>query len=150
LGTAYAKAGDNSLAENAFRRALEINTDYPPSRVNLAILLKDEDRLEEAYSLIENFRELKIGTFTAEVYYNLGAIFARKGVLDWAIFNYGQAINRRPDYPEAYFNLALVYRKAGKSPEAIRSFERFLDHWHGPSDSPFVAEAKRNLLELVR
>lgn len=148
LGTAYVKSGQASLAEDAFRRALDREPEYPPARVNLAILWKDEGRLEEAYSLIENFRETKIGTFSAEIYYNMGAIFASKGALDWATFHYAQAVNRLPDYAEAHFNLALVYRRAGKKAEARRSFQQFLKHWRGPSNSPFVAEAKSSISEL--
>jgi len=148
LGTAYVKSGQVSLAEDAFRRALDRQPEYPPARINLAILCKDGGRLDEAYSLIENFRETKIGTFSAEIYYNMGAIFASKGLLDWAIFHYGQAVNRLPDYAEAHFNLALVYRRAGKKAEARQSFQRFLDHWRGPSNSPFVAEAKSSISEL--
>ena len=145
LGTAYVKSGQAWLAEEAFKRALDREPEYPPARVNLAILWKDGGRLDEAYSLIENFRETKIGTFSAEIYYNMGAIFASKGVLDWAIFHYGQAVNRLPDYSEAHFNLALVYRRAGKKTEARQSFQRFLDHWRGPLDSPFVAEARSSI-----
>ena len=148
LGTAHVKSGQASLAEEAFKRALDREPEYPPARVNLAILWKDGGRLEEAYSLIENFRETRIGSFSAEIYYNMGAIFASKGILDWAIFHYGQAVNRLPSYAEAHFNLALVYRRAGKKAEARQSFQRFLDHWHGPSDSPFVAEARTSLSEL--
>ena len=148
LGTAYVKSGQASLAEAAFKRALDREPEYPPARVNLAILWKDGGRLEEAYSLVENFREKKIGTFSAEIYYNMGAIFASKGAVDWAIFHYAQAVNRLPSYTEAHFNLALVYRRAGKKAEARESFQRFLDHWHGPSDSPFVAEARTSLSEL--
>lgn len=148
LGTAYVKSGEVSLAEDAFRKALELAPEYPPARVNLAILWKDVGRLDEAYSLIESFRETKIGTFSAEVYYNMGAIFASKGVLDSAIFHYGQAVNRLPDYAEAHFNLALVYRQAGKRAEARQSFLRFLASWRGPSNSPFVVEAQRSILEL--
>jgi tetratricopeptide (TPR) repeat protein len=148
LGTAYIKSGQVSLAEEAFAKALTIARDYPPARVNLAILWKDQGRLDEAYSLIEGFRETKIGSFSAEVYYNMGSIFAKKGVLDWAIFHYGQAVNRLPNYAEAHFNLALVYRRAGKKLEAKQSFQLFLEHWRGPSDSPFVVEAKTSIKEL--
>ena len=149
LGTAYIKGGQTALAEKAFQRALESEPDYPPARVNLAILWKNEGKVEEAYSLIKDFRETKIGTFSAEIYYNMGAIFASKGILDWAIFHYVQAVNRLPDYPEAHFNLALVYRRAGNKVEARQSFQRFLDHWRGPSNSPFVAEAKSSIQELA-
>ena len=148
LGTAYIKSGQPSMAEKAFQRAMESEPEYPPARVNLAILWKNEGKVEEAYSLIKDFRETKIGTFSAEIYYNMGAIFAGKGILDSAIFHYGQAVNRMPDYPEAHFNLALVYRRAGKNAEARQSFQRFLNYWRGPSDSPFVAEAKRSFAEL--
>src|SRR5262245_34033004 len=148
LGSAYVKGGQTALAEKAFQRALESDPEYPPARVNLAILWKNEGRLEEAYALIKDFRETKLGTFSAEVYYNLGAIFASKGILDSSIFHYGQAVNRLPDYAEAHFNLALVYRREGKNAEARESFQQFLNHWRGSSDSPFVAEAKRSLSEL--
>lgn len=148
LGTAYAKSGRTSDAEQAFRKALETAPQYPPARVNLAVLLKDQGRLADAHSLIEDFRETQIGTFSAEVYYNMGAIFASKGVMDQAFFHYGQAVHRLPNYAEAHFNLALLYRRAGKKPEAKQSFQRFLEHWRGPSDSPFVAEAKISISEL--
>jgi tetratricopeptide (TPR) repeat protein len=144
----YIKGGQTALAEKAFQRAWKASL-IIRRHVNLAILWKNEGKLEEAYSLIKNFRETKIWTFSAEIYYNMGAIFASKGILDWAIFHYGQAVNRLPDYPEAHFNLALVYRRAGKKVEAKQSFQRFLDYWRGPSNSPFVAEAKSSIQELA-
>lgn len=154
LGSAYAKAGKASEAEDAFKRAIEAGPLYPPARANLGALYLDQGRTDEAVSIIRDFFEImpgqtrRLSDFSAEVYYNFGAIYAKAGMLDSAIFHYGQAVNRRPDYPEAWFNLALVYQRAGSSSKAVACFREFLRRWRGPTDSPYVSEAVQRIKML--
>ncbi len=154
LGTAFAKAGRMSEAEDAFRRAVEADPLYPPARANLGLAYLNQGRTAEAVSVIRDFfetspwRTTRLANFNAEVYFNFGAIYAKAGMLEMAIVHYGQAVNRKPDYPEAWFNLALAYQQTGKNSDAADCFREFLRRWKGPADSPYVADATQRIKSL--
>lgn len=56
----------------------------------------------------------------------LGIAYGRAGDLDQALESFQTIVYTRPD-PDAYFNLALVYREKGETAEAVRYFEKFLE-----------------------
>lgn len=54
---------------------------------------------------------------TAESYYNQGNALARLGKLEAAVASYQEALKRRPDWPKAKSNLALVQKLIPKEKE---------------------------------
>jgi tetratricopeptide (TPR) repeat protein len=72
--------------------------------------------------------------------YNLGEALARAGNDDAAVTHYSKALAMPPNrveaqynsQPQARFNLGLIYRNAGKWPEAAAQFEAYLREF--PSD----------------
>lgn len=155
LGSAYIQTGQAGLAQDAFRRAFEADSDYPLARANLGLALLNQGRIEDALAVIRDFSEIPkpgarpVPYFTAEVYFNFGVIYAKAGMIEEAISHYLQAVNRRRDYPEALFNLGLLYTRKGNGPDASRYFREFLERWKGPNDSPYVVEAQARLAETV-
>lgn len=59
-------------------------------------------------------------------YYNLGIVYAEKGMLDEAIAAYKQVLTIRPDYFAASNNLSTAYMKKGMVDEAISELEKVL------------------------
>lgn len=151
LGSAYAKAGRTTEAEEALKRALEVGPHYPPARANLGLLYLNQGRTREAVSVIRDFSEfsptqtMRLSNFGAEVYFNFGVIYAKAEMLDLAIFHYAQAVNRRPDYPEAWFNLGMLYQQSSNYARAVECFREFLRRWRGPTDSPYANDATRRI-----
>jgi Tfp pilus assembly protein PilF len=72
-------------------------------------------------------------------HYNLGNVYAQKGMLDEAISAYKQALVIRPRYAEVHHNLGLAYQNKGMLDEAISAYKRTL------SISPRYAGAYNNL-----
>jgi predicted O-linked N-acetylglucosamine transferase (SPINDLY family) len=57
----------------------------------------------------------------------MGATFQAFGELDEAVRWYRQALQHKPDYPEAHFNLGVAHQLRGALPEAIAEFRATLD-----------------------
>jgi Flp pilus assembly protein TadD len=78
LAFAYGQLGDLAKSEKSYRRALEVTPDYPQAHTNLAILLAQQNRLEES---LEQFTQA-VGP--AAAHSNLGAILIGQGRHDEA------------------------------------------------------------------
>jgi tetratricopeptide (TPR) repeat protein len=57
---------------------------------------------------------------------NLGVVYKRLGLLPEAVTAYQQAIKIQPQYPEAYYNLALALREQGEFRQAEDAYHRAL------------------------
>jgi len=62
----------------------------------------------------------------AEAWYNLAMAAEDEGHADLAIAEYRRAVQARPDYGDAQFNLALLLTKLDRCTEALAVWERFL------------------------
>ena len=69
----------------------------------------------------------------------LGASRSKIGMLDESIDAYKKAISLKPDYAEAYSNMAVAFRKKGKLDESIEAYKKAI------SLKPDYAEAYSNL-----
>jgi lipoprotein NlpI len=69
---------------------------------------------------------LKINPGLAEALNGWGLVFAKKGLYDRAIADYGATLKLKPDFAFAYTNLGKVYFYQGNFSEAAASFENRL------------------------
>ncbi|HDL85940.1 MAG TPA: tetratricopeptide repeat protein [Candidatus Acetothermia bacterium] len=72
LGLAQRQAGNITAAEKAYRRALEINPDFPEVLVNLANICHSTDRTEEGVRLLEKAVDL---SESSTAILNLAAVY---------------------------------------------------------------------------
>jgi tetratricopeptide (TPR) repeat protein len=135
------------LAEKAFRESIRLNPNYSGARINLALLYLREGRTQEAIEAVKGMEEDNLD-LPPDIYFNLGVLYAKRGELEKAIKNYREAIDRRQDFAEAYFNLALAYVKTRAYAEAKASFSEFLRFFKGDPKSPYVLEARNRLSQL--
>ena len=75
LGIARNKIGDTTGAENAFKRAIEINANQVVAYNELGILYRRSGRLEEAATIYNE--GLKINPNAEEIHWNLGILYDR-------------------------------------------------------------------------
>ncbi len=61
-----------------------------------------------------------------QAYFNLGALYGRKGMLDEAIEEFRRALEITPDRAETHINLGVAYYNKGVRKEAIQEFEEAL------------------------
>ena len=147
LGTACMASGETGLAEKAFQESIRLNPNFPGARINLALLYLREGRSQEAIEMAKGMEEDNLD-LPSDIYFNLGVLYAKRGELEKAIKNYRDAIDRRQDFAEAYFNLALAYLKTKAYAEAKDSFSEFLRYFKGDPNSPYVLEARAQLAQL--
>lgn len=109
LGVVQSRSGDTAAAAVSWRKALEIFPDYKEAKFNLADLAMRQGRWKEAQ---QGFAELaKSYPWKAEYHFNLARCHSQAGKRREAVLAYHQAIDRRGgNYPEAWRNLALVFR----------------------------------------
>ncbi len=147
LGNALTNLGRLDEAMAAYQQALAINPNHIPTLSNLGVAYYQQGRLTEAQN---TFRKvLSINPDDAETHYLLGATLIQAGDLAAAEAELTEALRLKPDLPEARFGMGVLRRLQGRTDEAIREFEAFLQ---GPpaQDPRARSEAERILQELRR
>lgn len=56
----------------------------------------------------------------------MGDVYSLEGNLEGAVREFKQAIELKPDYSEAYHNLATTYMKLGRNDEAALAYQQAL------------------------
>ena len=129
--------GNLNKAEKGYRALVIKNALLPAAYSNLAVILKNAGKYEEAISLYK--RALKIKPDYADAYNNLGNLQRKLGQLDEAITSCEQALKIKPDYAEAHHNLGNAQLDLNQLDAAVSSYNRAL------KIKPDFAEAHNNL-----
>jgi len=140
------EGGEEGLikAEEAYRKALEIEPDMAPALTNLGNLKFKSGDFVQA----ENFyREaIKIDPYLPQPYYNLGCLKLETGRPDLAIIFLKKAHELDPSFADACFNLALAYEKEGRKEDAVFYYRKFVEM---EQDSPW-SQMAREKIDLLR
>ncbi|MDX1624483.1 MAG: tetratricopeptide repeat protein [Gemmatimonadota bacterium] len=116
---------DTAEEEEAYRKALELQPDYPEAHNNLAILLRGRGREEEAE---RHYREaLRLRPEYAEAHYNFARLLEDLDRPDEAASHYRDALESRPDYVEALHAHANLLRTRGALAEAEDRYRRAIE-----------------------
>lgn len=93
-------------SKSEFQRAVQ-EQDHPADAwCNLGIIAHEEGKCSEAVDCFTNGLSLNARHF--ECHFNLGNLYAEAGSLKPAALHYSTAIQIEPEFPDTYFNLALV------------------------------------------
>jgi Flp pilus assembly protein TadD len=117
LGMSARRAGDDVTAEEAFRLGLEKDPTHVRSLVNLARVLLDTDRPEEALESIDEARELD--PQSNGVYRVLGRVQYELGEVEEAIESYQEALKIDDEDVWSMNNLGLTLIREGRYEEAV-------------------------------
>lgn len=135
------RAGDRTRAEALYLRLLR----SAPNDVNplhlLGVLYAQQRRFGEAERFMTGALRVSVN---AEVLNSYGALLTEIGRLDEAIGHLKHALQLKPGYAEAHFNLGNSLRKAGQNEAAVLSFEAAL------KIRPGYTEAAQNLADSLR
>ena len=107
LGNLLLDHRDYLAAERHFRSAIRIKPDYIAAYNHLSTSLEQEGRLEEARQCLAS--ALRINPRCAVTLCNSGNLARKSYQFTEAIKRYRQALEQRPDFVEAHFNLAMVF-----------------------------------------
>jgi tetratricopeptide (TPR) repeat protein len=124
LGNAYFDLGRTDEAINEYRKAINLNHNYPRAHNNLALAYAEEGQFDKA---IQEYKiALKLRPDFATAHNNLGTAYLKQKRLNEAIEEYLLAIGLKPNYANAHYNLGIAYTIKGSKEEARGEFEEVL------------------------
>ncbi len=136
LGVIYHDVGQFSKAHACFEEALRINPAYTEASLNLAVTYNDMGRYAEARDLYlgalttSTRPGAKIDSFVmgklANMYADIGDVFASSGAFEEAIAEYRRALAMRPTFIDLRLKLAQTLRDAGKADDSLRELRAIL------------------------
>lgn len=112
------------LAEQDYRKALELAPNNPEVLNNFASFYIDNNRSAAALPLLD--RALAARPAYSLAYTNRGVAYSKLGRNSEAMFDLDRAIDINPDNTLAYFNLGLVYSKLNYNVLAIDEFTKVI------------------------
>ncbi len=110
-------------AEEAFRRAVELDPGHADACVNLGVLLHERGDVEGAelcYRLA-----LRAAADKARASYNLGVALEDQGQAADAVRAYEEAVAADADLADAHYNLSRLYELAGDRAAALRHLRSY-------------------------
>ena len=121
-GQSLLSTGDPAGAAEAFRKALAANSNDFVANLQLAVLLKQDEKLEESVKYLRRALQVRPGDLS--VRYQMAAINFNQGKLDVSRAELESILKEAPNFTEAHVTLATIYyrlkRKAdGDSQRAI-------------------------------
>lgn len=123
LGTAYQETGQIDKAEEAFKKAYELDQNYNAS-FNLARIYYDKNKLEQSLEYVQKSLDRYDRSILA---WNLkGLILESRDKIDEAIACYEQALKILPGEVNISFNMGVAYYKAERYDKAKEIMEKIL------------------------
>ncbi len=108
IGNLYVEQGNKTKAEEAFKKAIAINSDYAVAQSRLAFLLYDDGKFADAIPYLEyafdRFPENDL------ISRRLAVAYQKSNRMDDAIAKYELSIKSNPQNPQAYLNVVGLYR----------------------------------------
>ena len=121
LGLAFGAAGDQASSEACLRKAIDLAPSFADAHLNLANLLLETRRINDAAQSYERAKEL--APESGPVYYGTAMLEMRRGDHSAAIEALETALHFAPALLPARVNLANLLLHTGKHAEAVAHLE---------------------------
>jgi len=141
-GRRLADEGDLAPAIEALRMSLMEDADAPEVQFHLAEALYRQGNPQGALERYHVAAELDHNYL--EAWTQIGCILAELGQPAGAIDAFGIALDIHPDYPDAHLHKAEILHQAGRTPEAIIHWRRYLEF---DRSGPWAEAARKRLEE---
>ena len=122
LGTWHTNKEEFDLAENCYRKAIELNAGLTPAYNNLCHVYVENGRNEEAISTCG--QAIRIDSTYALAYNNLGKAYLQTDRIEEAAQMFRRTLQIDPYYTYAHNNLGLTQYLNGEYEAAKKSFEK--------------------------
>jgi len=119
-----AERGGRPAAEQAYRRALDLDPQFADAWCNLGSLHLDGHQRERAQICFE--AALRSDPGHLEAHFNLANLLAETGRREAALRHYHAALQRDPFFADAHLNAALLCEKLGQMGWAREHWRRYL------------------------
>ena len=111
-------------SETLFTHVLSIYPDATAASVNLGVVLRESDRVDEALAVFRQGLRMRP---TVSLRINLAMTLLRLKKVDEATVEIGDVLKEDPRNAEAYAALASILGESGKSGEAIRAYRKAME-----------------------
>lgn len=125
LGQNYYDRWNWAESEAEYKRAIELNPNYPTTYHWYSVLLFALGRNDEGDAMINRAHQLD--PVSSIISQNVAQVFIMKNDHKSAIEVCQKIIDLDPNFPGGHFTLAWSYLKTGRSDEAIAEFRKALD-----------------------
>jgi len=142
LGVLYRKMERKEDAKAEFRRAVEINPEYPSALCELGEIEAEDGEFDEAEEHL--VAAAKLTDFDSETEFHFGTMYHQKKNYPEAIKHFQRSVELNDAIPEVWNNLGNAQLENGDLDDALDSFSRALDL------KPDFAYAHNNLGKLQR
>jgi serine/threonine protein kinase/Tfp pilus assembly protein PilF len=115
---------DWAAAEREYKRAIELNPNYPNARSWYAVYLMAAGRFDEALAQIRRAQELD--PLSLPINMSLGWILLTARQNDQSVDQLHKTLEMDPNFVLTHHRLGLVYEQQGKYDEAIAEFKEVL------------------------
>lgn len=132
LGNQAFNKGDFIGAEKHYKHCLFLHPEHLHAMYNLGVTYLEQEAHHAAERIL--LQVIKLEPNYAEAYNNLGNIYNRRNQLSTAINYYHQAIERRYQFPDAHFNLAMTLLQLG---DFKKGWEKHEWRWQRADFTPF-------------
>jgi len=114
VGLIYAERGQLALAKDNYEQALRLDPRCTAARINLANLLYQEGRVDDAARQLTTVVELDRDNF--EAFMNAGAMLGQMRQFPKAAMLFRRAVTLKPEMAHAYGNLAMALLGQAQDP----------------------------------
>lgn len=146
LGILYSRSGDFFLAEDSYKKTIEILPSHIGAHVNLGVLLHEQGKTKEAESWY--LKALAIAPDHADLIYNTAVLMAEQKRYSDAEKMYLKVLSMVPDHQGTYNNLGVMYRSLKRFAESENAYKRVLQI--NPNNSAAYRNLGLLLQELTR
>jgi Flp pilus assembly protein TadD len=108
--------------ESLWEDTLRKNPNCEMAHTNLGLLLREQNRLDEALAHFQKSREL--APRDANIYNNLGTVLLARGDVSAAIEQFQHALQLDPQFAEAISNLGLAYLAQEREQEGLEALRQ--------------------------
>jgi Tfp pilus assembly protein PilF len=153
FGKGLVREGKFEEAENILRRAITLDPRDGNAYLNLAIVLEQQNHLEQA--LLYSDKALEAGNANpAKIHQVKGLAYSKQGNLHSAILEMEKALRFEPESATIHVNLGIVYARSGNRPKAEELFRKASsldpDNGFALQNLGIVLEKQSKLSEAVK
>ncbi len=141
IGLAHHKAGRLGEAQAVYRQILQQTPEDPDALHLSGLIAYQTGNNEAAIKLIGKAIQVKP---SAAMHYNLATALQKQGKFEVAIRHFEQALQLKPDYPEASNNLGTTLMTLGNLGQALKYYQQAL------ASNPDFAEAHSNIAVVLQ
>jgi tetratricopeptide (TPR) repeat protein len=125
LGNAYFDLSQFEKAEQHFKQASKLGSDYLAATVNLGSVYDELGRLDDALDAYK--LAMKIQPNEEKTLCNIGGVYFQKRQISMAMYHFQKAIELHPDSQLAHYNMAILFADSKIYGEAIVEWQSVVD-----------------------